>query len=143
MQFLNCSSKTSALRCTQLQSLCLYQSRRHVWPASTRRLPKSHGPGAPSEAHSPLCWAALSTESFDNTTSKLSKVAIIAGPTAIGKTAVSLELARLIGGEVVNADSVQVLALTPSWWNGVRISTRFDVVVCACRSRNPLTRARG
>ena len=33
---------------------------------------------------------------------------IINGPTAVGKTAVSVELARLIGGEIISADSMQV-----------------------------------
>lgn len=33
---------------------------------------------------------------------------IIAGPTACGKTSVSVELARLIGGEIISADSMQV-----------------------------------
>ena len=30
------------------------------------------------------------------------------GPTAVGKTAVGLELAQRLGGEVISADSVQV-----------------------------------
>lgn len=33
---------------------------------------------------------------------------ILAGPTAVGKTALSVELARSIGGEIVSADSMQV-----------------------------------
>ena len=33
---------------------------------------------------------------------------ILAGPTAVGKTALSVELARRIGGEIVSADSMQV-----------------------------------
>ncbi|MCC8098234.1 MAG: tRNA (adenosine(37)-N6)-dimethylallyltransferase MiaA [Eubacterium sp.] len=33
---------------------------------------------------------------------------IIGGPTACGKTAVSVELCRLIGGEVISADSMQI-----------------------------------
>jgi len=36
------------------------------------------------------------------------RVLVIAGPTACGKTQLSLELAALIGGEVVSADSMQV-----------------------------------
>ena len=36
------------------------------------------------------------------------KVAVLVGPTAVGKTAVALELARAIGAEIVNADSLQV-----------------------------------
>lgn len=41
---------------------------------------------------------------------------IIAGPTASGKTAVSVALAHRIGGEVVSADSMQI-------YDGVRIGT--------------------
>jgi tRNA dimethylallyltransferase len=37
-----------------------------------------------------------------------SKVAVLVGPTAVGKTAVALELAQAIGAEIVNADSLQV-----------------------------------
>jgi tRNA dimethylallyltransferase len=33
---------------------------------------------------------------------------VIAGPTATGKTAAAIELAKLIGGEVISADSMQV-----------------------------------
>ena len=33
---------------------------------------------------------------------------VVTGPTASGKTALSVELARLLGGEIVSADSVQV-----------------------------------
>jgi tRNA dimethylallyltransferase len=36
------------------------------------------------------------------------KIVVIAGPTACGKTALAIELARRLGGEVVNADSQQV-----------------------------------
>ncbi|MDQ5940892.1 MAG: tRNA dimethylallyltransferase [Candidatus Dependentiae bacterium] len=38
----------------------------------------------------------------------LSKVYIIAGPTASGKSAYAIDLARQLGGEVVNADSAQM-----------------------------------
>ncbi len=36
------------------------------------------------------------------------RIAVIAGPTASGKTAVAVALARRVGGEIVNADSQQV-----------------------------------
>nr|PNR29274.1 hypothetical protein PHYPA_027966 [Physcomitrium patens]PNR29278.1 hypothetical protein PHYPA_027970 [Physcomitrium patens]PNR29279.1 hypothetical protein PHYPA_027971 [Physcomitrium patens] len=36
------------------------------------------------------------------------RVILIAGPTAVGKTRLSIELAKTLGGEVINADSVQV-----------------------------------
>ncbi len=35
-------------------------------------------------------------------------VVVIGGPTAAGKTAVAIELALRFGGEIVNADSMQV-----------------------------------
>ncbi|KAG1677586.1 hypothetical protein FOA52_014484 [Chlamydomonas sp. UWO 241] len=39
---------------------------------------------------------------------KLPQVIVVTGPTAVGKTAVGLELAKRLGGEVISADSVQV-----------------------------------
>ncbi|HET7826837.1 MAG TPA: tRNA (adenosine(37)-N6)-dimethylallyltransferase MiaA [Anaeromyxobacter sp.] len=36
------------------------------------------------------------------------RIAVIAGPTASGKTSLAVELARRVGGEIVNADSQQV-----------------------------------
>lgn len=36
------------------------------------------------------------------------KLLVLAGPTAVGKTRIALELARRVGGELVGADSVQV-----------------------------------
>ncbi len=36
------------------------------------------------------------------------KIVIIAGPTAVGKTALSVEIAGLFGGEIVSADSIQI-----------------------------------
>ncbi len=38
----------------------------------------------------------------------MNKVIVIAGPTATGKTALSVKLAKEIGGEVISADSVQI-----------------------------------
>ena len=39
---------------------------------------------------------------------KKKKVILIAGPTAVGKTTLSLSIAQAIGGEVISADSMQV-----------------------------------
>ena len=36
------------------------------------------------------------------------KIIIISGPTAVGKTALSIELAKKFNGEIVNADSIQI-----------------------------------
>ena len=36
------------------------------------------------------------------------KLVILTGPTAVGKTKLSIELAKRIGGEIISADSMQV-----------------------------------
>src|SRR5512143_90335 len=36
------------------------------------------------------------------------KVIVICGPTAVGKTALGIELAAAVGGEIISADSMQV-----------------------------------
>ena len=41
----------------------------------------------------------------------LAPVLVVAGTTAVGKTDLSLELAKLLDGEVISADSVQVQAV--------------------------------
>jgi len=33
---------------------------------------------------------------------------VLTGPTAVGKTALSIELAKMVGGEILSADSMQV-----------------------------------
>src|SRR5574344_2085044 len=38
----------------------------------------------------------------------MTKVIVIVGPTGVGKTKLSIELAKLISGEIINADSTQV-----------------------------------
>ncbi len=40
--------------------------------------------------------------------SEKKKMVILTGPTAVGKTALSIELARKLGGEIISADSMQV-----------------------------------
>ncbi|MCB1107007.1 MAG: tRNA (adenosine(37)-N6)-dimethylallyltransferase MiaA [Chlamydiia bacterium] len=44
----------------------------------------------------------------NDTDSRGNRVIVIAGPTASGKTRLSIEIARILGGEIVSADSVQV-----------------------------------
>jgi len=39
----------------------------------------------------------------------MNKIIIIAGPTAVGKTDLSIELARTLKTEIISADSVQYL----------------------------------
>ena len=38
----------------------------------------------------------------------MEKVIVIVGPTAVGKTALSIALAKKLKGEIINADSTQV-----------------------------------
>ena len=38
----------------------------------------------------------------------MNKVIVITGPTAVGKTKLSIELAKRYNGEIINADAVQV-----------------------------------
>jgi len=45
---------------------------------------------------------------FLGTPSKLPKIIIIYGPTACGKTALSIELAKYLGTEIISADSRQI-----------------------------------
>ena len=49
-----------------------------------------------------------SNESSLQRTHPLPRVLVIAGPTAVGKTSLSLRMAKALGGEIVSADSVQV-----------------------------------
>ena len=36
------------------------------------------------------------------------KILVIGGPTAVGKTELSIELAKRINGEIISADSMQI-----------------------------------
>ena len=38
----------------------------------------------------------------------MKKLIVLTGPTAVGKTDLSIELAKIIGGEIISADSIQV-----------------------------------
>ncbi|MDJ0651849.1 MAG: tRNA (adenosine(37)-N6)-dimethylallyltransferase MiaA [Simkaniaceae bacterium] len=49
----------------------------------------------------------LSRQKINLPTQK-NRVIVIAGPTAVGKTRLSLELAHALGGEIISADSIQV-----------------------------------
>jgi tRNA dimethylallyltransferase len=52
--------------------------------------------------------AAPSNDPGSSSSSSLPQVVIITGPTAVGKTKLSLRLAQLLDGEIISADSVQV-----------------------------------
>ncbi len=47
-------------------------------------------------------------EKISNDVGPQKKVIVLAGPTCVGKTALSLKIASELGGEIVNADSMQV-----------------------------------
>ena len=36
------------------------------------------------------------------------KILVLAGPTAVGKTALSIELAKRLNGEIISTDSMQI-----------------------------------
>ena len=63
-------------------------------PTSTGRLRATQGP-----TRSALVERVIRDER---------KIVVITGPTAVGKTKVSLEIAKRLGGEIISADSVQV-----------------------------------
>ena len=44
----------------------------------------------------------------ETTNEKLAKIMVIVGPTAVGKTALSIRLAKKYNGEIINGDSMQV-----------------------------------
>ena len=46
-------------------------------------------------------------------TEKKKPLIILTGPTAVGKTAASIGLAKAIGGEIISADSMQVYRHIP------------------------------
>ena len=43
-------------------------------------------------------------------------VIAVVGPTASGKTALSIELARALNGEIINGDAMQVYKEVPWFW---------------------------
>ena len=56
------------------------------------------------------------------------KLVILTGPTAVGKTALSVALAKKIGGEIISADSMQV-------YRGMDIgSAKVTVEEMSCRA---------
>lgn len=50
----------------------------------------------------------MTIEDGTKTEEKKKKLVVLAGPTAVGKTALSISLAKTIGGEIISADSMQV-----------------------------------
>lgn len=56
---------------------------------------------------SPVMEPMLQRERQENAVAR-KKVIVISGPTAVGKTRLSLQIAKIIGGEIISADSMQV-----------------------------------
>ena len=52
-------------------------------------------------------------------TEKKKPLIILTGPTAVGKTAASISLAKAIGGEIISADSMQVRSTEIWCWVSV------------------------
>jgi hypothetical protein len=75
-------------------------SRRYAAP--TRVTSASANPADASDA------SAKVQQHCDTKPPPLPRVLVIAGPTAVGKTSLSLRMAKALGGEIVSADSVQV-----------------------------------
>lgn len=74
---------------------------------------QTHRLGAPNShplalRHGAVAVAGLAQEEGLQAWRRRQKVVIVTGPTAVGKTNVSIALAERLNGEVISADSVQV-----------------------------------
>ena len=58
----------------------------------------------------------------------MSKIIVITGPTGVGKTDLSIKLAKALNGEVINADSMQVYREMDIGTNKIKDSEKCDVV---------------
>lgn len=54
------------------------------------------------------CTMSAAETASDQQAAPKPQIIILTGPTAVGKTAASLDLARAVNGEIISADSVQV-----------------------------------
>lgn len=82
----------------------------NTWPASARAFASasanaSVGSAGAESLQSPV---ASSGSGKLSSSAKKPRVIVLAGPTGVGKTSLSLSLARELGGEIVSADSVQI-----------------------------------
>ena len=55
-----------------------------------------------------MSWRKNSRGSSEEEGRMKKPLVILTGPTAVGKTALSIHLAKAIGGEIISADSMQV-----------------------------------
>ena len=64
-----------------------------------------------------------------------SKIILISGPTASGKSSFAIKLAKKVNGEIINADSMQVykqlkvISARPvqkNWWNKKRAKNSYS-----------------
>jgi tRNA dimethylallyltransferase len=74
------------------------------------RLFERSGTGLSFETHSmgSIELVPMPLKSYQDERTRKKRVLVIAGPTAVGKTALSLRLAHMLGGEILSADSMQV-----------------------------------
>ena len=61
----------------------------------------------------------------------MNKAIVIAGPTGVGKTKISIDLAKLLNAEIISSDSAQV-------YKGLNIGTAKDKWKRKARSRTSL-----
>lgn len=69
-------------------------------------------------------------------TAERPKVIVLTGPTAVGKTAASLELAHRLNGEIISADSVQVYRGLDI--GSAKVPIRLYTFILSCGADRPL-----
>eukprot|EP00729_Bicosta_minor_P020268 gene20268-32220_t len=60
------------------------------------------------EAAAVLCTSARHFSSSESVAGEKPKVLVLAGPTAVGKSATAMRIAEMVDGEIISADSVQI-----------------------------------
>ena len=78
----------------------------------------------------PAAAAAAGSVGTPVSASGRTKVLVLTGPTAVGKTKASLALAAALGGEIISADSVQVGARGASTGDGRRLAAHVHMPAC-------------
>src|SRR5690606_37352572 len=85
-------------------------ARRRDAPRDRRGRPRRPGPGTPegSEPSRPSLGGGRGTGRFASVTQHATGVIAVVGATATGKSDLALDLAEALGGEIVNADAMQL-----------------------------------
>src|SRR5690606_9058470 len=85
-------------------------ARRRDVPRDRRGRPRRPGPGTPegSEPSRPSLGGGRGTGRFASVTQHATGVIAVVGATATGKSDLALDLAEALGGEIVNADAMQL-----------------------------------